>query len=155
MNMLRVSALTIVAMLVGTTSSLAEERKIERGDLPSAVEKTVASESRGAKIRGFSEEKENGKTYYEAEMIVNGHTKDIQIDTSGAIVEVEEQVAMDALPAEVKAGLQARAGDGKLVKVETITKKDKLVAYEAQVTKGAKKLEVQVGPNGKPLDHEE
>lgn len=71
------------------------------------------------------------------------------------IVEVEEQVAMDALPADVRAGLQAKAGEGKLVKVERITKKDKLVAYEAQVTKGGKKSEVQVGPDGKPLDHEE
>jgi len=62
---------------------------------------------------------------------------------------------MDALPADVKAALQAKAGEGKLVKVETITKKDKLVAYEAQITKGGKKSEVQVGPGGKPLDHEE
>jgi len=89
-------------------------------------------------------------------MVVNGHSKDILIDASGAIVEVEEEVVMDALPADVKAGLQAKAGDGKLVKVETLTKKDKLVAYEAQVTtEGGKKSEVQIGPDGKPLDHEE
>jgi hypothetical protein len=68
---------------------------------------------------------------------------------------VEEQVALDALPAAVKAGLQAKAGDGKLVKVETLTKQDKLVAYEAQVTRDGKKSEIQVGPDGKPLDHEE
>jgi len=119
------------------------------------VEKTVAAQSVGATIKGFSKENEKGQTYYEAEMIVNGHTKDLLIDTNGAIAEVEEQVAMDALPEGVKAGLQARAGEGRLVKVETITKKDKLVAYEAQVTKGGKKSEVQVGPDGKPLDHEE
>jgi hypothetical protein len=70
-------------------------------------------------------------------------------------VEVEEEVTLDALPAEVKAGLQAKAGKGKLVTVESITKKDKLVAYEAKVTKGGKRIEVQVGPDGKPLDHEE
>jgi uncharacterized membrane protein YkoI len=145
----------LTAGLLFAVLASSQEKKIKRSDLPPAVEKTVAAQSAGATVKGISKENEKGQTYYEAEMIVNGHTKDIQIDTSGAIVEVEEQVAMDALPAEVKAGLQARAGDGKLVKVETITKKDKLVAYEAQVTKGAKKLEVQVGPNGKPLDHEE
>ena len=47
------------------------------------------------------------------------------------------------------------AGEGKLVKVETLTKQDKLVAYEAQVTRDGKKSEVQVDPDGKPLDHEE
>jgi len=145
----------LTAALLFAVLASPQEKKIKRSDLPPAVEKTVAAQSAGATVKGFSKENEKGQTYYEAEMLVNGHTKDILIDTNGAIVEVEEQVAMDALPAEVKAGLQAKAGDGKLVKVETITKKDKLVAYEAQVTKGAKKSEVQVGPDGKPLDHEE
>ena len=155
MNTKRTSTIILIAGLVFAASAGAQEKKIKRADLPAAVEKTVAAQSAGATVKGFSKEKEKGQTYYEAEMIVNGHSKDILIDANGAIVEVEEEVAMDALPAEVKAGLQAKAGEGKLVKVETITKKDKLVAYEAQVTKGSKKSEVQVGPDGKPLDHEE
>jgi uncharacterized membrane protein YkoI len=154
MNILRASIISVVAVVMAT-SAVAQEKKIKRSDLPPAVEKTVAAQSSGATVKGFSTEKEKGQTYYEAEMVVNGHSKDILIDTNGAIVEVEEEVAMNALPADVKAGLQAKAGDGTLVKVESITKKDKLVAYEAQVTKGGKKSEVQVGPDGKPLDHEE
>jgi hypothetical protein len=147
-------AILLASVLLFAGLAVAQEKK-KRSDLPAAVEKTVAAQSAGATVKGFSKEIEKGQTYYEAEMIVNGHTKDILIDTNGAIVEVEEEVAMDALPAEVKAGLQARAGEGKLVKVESLTKQDKLVAYEAQVTKGGKKSEVQVGPDGKPLDHEE
>jgi hypothetical protein len=77
------------------------------------------------------------------------------IDANGAIVEVEEQVAMDSLSPAVRGGLQAKAGNGKLVKVESLTKKDKLVAYEAQVVTNGKRSEVQVGPDGKALDHEE
>jgi hypothetical protein len=149
------SVAVVIASLLFAVSAGAQEKKMDRSDLPPAVEKTVAAQSVGATVKGFSKENEKGQTYYEAEMIVNGHSKDILIDTKGAIVEVEEEVAMDALPAEVKAGLQAKAGQRKLVKVETITKKDKLVAYEAQVTEGRKKSEVQVGPDGKPLDHEE
>lgn len=145
----------LAAVLLVGGLEVAQEKKIKRADLPPAVEKTVAAQSAGATVKGFSKETEKGQTYYEAEMIVNGHSKDILIDTNGAIVEVEEEIAMDALPAEVKAGLQAKAGEGKLVKVETLTKQDKLVAYEAQVTRGGKKSEVQVGPDGKPLDHEE
>jgi hypothetical protein len=70
-------------------------------------------------------------------------------------VEVEEQVELDRLPADVKAGLTAKAGKGTIKKVESITKHDKLVAYEAQVMTDGKRSEVQVGPDGKPLDHEE
>jgi hypothetical protein len=140
-------------LLAGTAS--AQEKKIKRSDLPPAVEKTVAAQSTGATIRGFSTEKENGQTIYEAELTVNGHSKDISMTADGSIIEIEEQVSLDSLPAEVKAGLQAKAGSGKILKVESLTKKDKVVAYEAKVETIGKKTEVQVGPDGKPLDHEE
>ena len=145
----------LAAGLLFEASAGAQEKKIKRADLPPAVEKTVAEQSVGATVRGFSQEKEKGQVYYEAEMTVNGHSKDVLIDSSGAVVEVEEEVAIDALPAPVKAALQSKAGSGKIVKVETLTKHDKLVAYEAQVTTNGKKSEIQVGPDGKPLDHEE
>lgn len=150
-----ITSILLLAGLSVTPVLVAKEKKIKRSDLPAAVEKTVASQSEGATIKGFSKEKEDGKTLYEMEMIVNGHTKDVLMDASGAVVEVEEEVAMDALSAEVKAGLQAKAGKGKLLKVESLTKHDKLVAYEAQVDNNGKKSEVQVGPDGKPLNHEE
>jgi hypothetical protein len=109
-----------------------QEKKIQRSDLPPAVERTVAKQSKGTTIRGFSQEKENGQTYYEAELMVNGHTKDVLVDANGSVVEVEEQVSTESLPATVRQGLQDKAGKGKLVKIETLTKKDKLVAYEAK-----------------------
>ena len=56
-----------------TLPTLAQEKKIKRSDLPPAVEKVVAEQSQSATIRGFSEERENGQTLYEAELIVNGH----------------------------------------------------------------------------------
>jgi hypothetical protein len=140
-------------LLAGGAS--AQDKKIKRADLPPAVEKTVAAQSAGATIRGFSTEKEKGQTLYEVAMTVNGHSKDVSMAADGSIVEIEEQVALDSLAAEVKAGLQAKAGKGKILKVESLTKKDKLVAYEAQVDTNGKRSEVQVGPDGKPLDHEE
>jgi hypothetical protein len=144
-----------IAALLSVTGLPAQEKKIQRSDLPPAVERTVAEQSQGAKIHGFSREVENGATYYEAELVVDGHSRDILIDKDGQIVEVEEEVVIADLPASVRAGLQAKAGKGKLTKVESIRKYDHLVAYEAQVLTGNKHSEVQVGPDGKPLDHEE
>jgi uncharacterized membrane protein YkoI len=154
MEIRKAAVISLVGLLLAMPA-VAQEKKIKRSDLPPAVEKTVAAQSAGATVKGFSKENEKGQTYYEAEMVVNGHRKDLLIDTNGVIVEVEEEVAADTLPAEVKAGLQAKAGDGKVGKVESITKNDKIVAYEAKVMKDGKKSEVQVGPDGKPLDHEE
>ncbi len=147
------AAATMLASVLGLAQE--QEKKIQRSQLPPAVEKTVEEQRKGAMMRGFSQEWENGQTFYEAEMIINGHSKDVLMDVNGSVVEVEEQVLIESLPPEVRTGLQAKAGDGKIVKVETLNKKGKLVAYEAKVLKDGKKSEVQVSPDGKPLDHEE
>jgi hypothetical protein len=156
MRILQVVRLAAVASSFLPLLVLAQEKKIKRSDLPPAVEKTVAAQSSGALIRGFSEERENGQTFYEAELTVNGHSKDLLMDAGGVIVEVEEQIALDSLPPTVREGLQAQAGkDGKLLKVESLTKHNNLVAYEAKVIREGKKSEVQAGPDGRPLNHEE
>ncbi len=152
---MRIANFALVAALSFTTMALAQEKKIERKDLPPAVEKTVVAESQGATIKGFSQEKENGQLNYEAELTVNGHSKDILINPNGAVVEIEEQVPLESLPMAVKEVLQTKAGTGKILKVESLTKHGKLVAYEAVVQNAGKKKEIQVGPDGEQLAHEE
>ena len=156
MTLSRAIALAAATMLFPIpTFAQEQEKKISRADLPPAVEKTVAEQSKGATIRGFSEEKENGETFYEAELMVSGHSEDVLVDVNGKVVEVEEQVPTESLPSAVRDALQAKAGNGKLIKVEKLTKNNKIVAYEAKVLTNGKKSEVQVGPNGETLDHEE
>jgi len=95
-------SLIAFTLLVAAASALgAQERKIARRNLPAAVARTAATESQGAKIRGYSQEKENGQTFYEVEMTVNGHHRDVLIDSSGTVVEVEEQVQLVDVPAAV------------------------------------------------------
>jgi hypothetical protein len=139
--------------LAGTIA--AQEKQIQRSDLPAPVQKTADEQSKGATITGYKKETEAGKPAYEVKMTVDGHSKSATIDPSGTLLEIEEQVAVESLPAAVRDGLQKKAGAGKITKVESITKHGKIVAYEAKVITAGKKAEVQVGPDGKPLDHEE
>ena len=85
-------SLTIV-LLIGLAVSVlqAQERKITREQLPPAVEKTVARESEGATIKGFSTEVEHRQRFYEASLIVNGHAKEILIDKNGNIVRLKKR----------------------------------------------------------------
>jgi len=133
----------------------AQEHKIARSALPPVVEKTVQANTQGATVKGFATEIEAGKKVFEAETIVNGHTRDLQIAFNGTLNEIEEEVALESLPPAVQKGLAAKAATAKITKVESLTKHDKLVAYEATTLKGTKKGEVQVGPNGETLKHAE
>lgn len=143
------------SVLALTVCAVAQEKKISRSALPPAVEKTVQAQSQGATIKGFSTDRENGKKVYEAEMMVDGHSKDIEIATDGTLNEIEEQVAFDSLPANVRASLTAKAAGAKITKVESLQKQNKLVAYEATILKGTKHGEIQVGPDGRKLSHEQ
>ena len=144
---------SLVIALATVSAAQAQEKKIKRSQLPPAVEKTVAEQSQGATIKGFSTEIEKGKRVYEVAMTVDGHGKDILIDTKGNVIEIEEEVAMDSLSQPVKDGLTKAAGTGTISKVESLTKNGTLVAYEAVVKRGAKHSEIQVGPNGEKLTH--
>lgn len=155
MNRSRTIVTTCFVALLLAVPALAQEKKLKKSDLPAAVQKAVDHQSQGATVVGFSTEKENGQTIYEAQLTVNGKNRDISFDPKGTVVEVEDEVAFDSLPAAVQDGLKKKAGTGKITRVETLTKKGKLVAYEAVVQNGAKKSEIQVGPDGKPLAHEE
>jgi len=141
---------------LATFSIQAQEKKITRDQLPPAVEKTVAAEeSKGATVKGFSTEIENGQKLYEAELTESGHGKDVSMDKDGNVVEVEQEVSLDSLPGDVKDGLTKAAGKGRITRVESLTKGGKLVAYEAVVRNGSRRYEVQVGPDGNKLAHKE
>ena len=150
----KISGAVLVLGLVFSVAN-AQEKKLTRKQLPPAVEKTVASESVGATIKGFATEVEKGQRLYEAELMVNGHHKDILMNRQGVNVEVEEEVSMDSLPAMVQDGLRKAAGSGTIGMIESLTKNGKLVAYEGHVKTGTKRSEIQVGPQGEKLKRPE
>ena len=153
-RILAVSLVSVCSLLIATARPQDSEKKVKMSDLPEAVRKTVQERSKGATIRGLSKEVEDGKTFYEVELKVNGHNKDMLVDASGAVVEIEETVALSSLPAAVKATILKSAGKGKITSVESITKNNTLEAYEAHVTKAGKKSEIKVAPDGKLITTE-
>ena len=146
----KITVFTFILLLAVSVVAVADgEKKIQMKNLPPAVQATVKEQSKGATIRGMAKEVEKGKTLYELELKVDGHNKDLMIDASGKIVSVEEQVALDTVPAPVKAAILKQAGKGKIVIIESITEGGMLVAYEAAIKTGGKSREVKISPDGK------
>jgi hypothetical protein len=142
-----------VALLAAANASIAEE-PVKKSDLPAVVQKTADAQGAGATVIGYAKDKEHGHVEYEVQLMVGDHTKDVTIDSQGRVLEVEEQVSADVLPANVFHGLSAQAHKGKIAKVESLSKDGRIVAYEAQVI-GGKHSEIHVGPDGQKLNHDQ
>jgi uncharacterized membrane protein YkoI len=138
------SALTLVTC---TGVMRAGEKRVSYGDLPPAVKETSQRESQGAMVKGYSKEVEHGRTAYEVEMIADGKSRDILIDSSGKVVEIEQQVSLDAVPEAATASIQKRAGGGSILKVEEV-KSDSETVYEAQILSNGKHRELRVHADG-------
>jgi uncharacterized membrane protein YkoI len=148
---LRGRSIALASVVLAFGAAGAAEKKITRAELPATVERAVAEQSKAATIRGFALEKKGGKTFYEAELTVNGRRRDILIDEAGSVVEVEQELPLEELPNPAREGLKRAVGSGEIVKVESLSKSGKLVAYEAVVKADGKRHEVQVDSSGKAL----
>jgi hypothetical protein len=148
---MRNTLIAIVAGAVTLGTIFAAEKKIESKNLPPAVQKALPGETKGAEIKGYNQETEKGKTFYEVETMLNGKSRDLLFDTSGALVEVEEEVAFDSIPPAAKAAIEKQAANGKVNKVESVTK-GQSVSYEAAITsKTGKRSEVAVKADGSSM----
>lgn len=125
----------------------ASETRVRMNELPDAVRKTVEEQIQNSSVKGFRKEIQNGKTYYEAETTLKGRSRDILIDSGGAVVEVEEQVSLDRIPNAARKALEVRASSGKILKVEAVTR-GSMVSYEAVISRNGKKSEVAVDADG-------
>ena len=127
---------------------LAAEKKVKLEDLPAGVQAAVREQTKNATLVGLSSEKENGKTMYEAETKVGGRSRDLLFDQTGALVETEEEVDMEIVPAHAKSAIQKRAAGGTISKVEKVTA-GAAISYEAVIRmKSGKTVEYAVNADG-------
>jgi hypothetical protein len=146
MRSMRIAAVWAAALTAGVSGTA--ERKVQMKDLPAAVQETVREKTKGMELVGLEEEVDEGKTFYEAETRVNGKTRDILIDSAGVVVEMEEEVSLDSIPAAARAAIVREAGTGKVELVEAVTKEATTV-YEAHIKQGGGRTsEVVVAADG-------
>lgn len=142
-----IAALMTGLCIAATADAMAAEKKVQLKDVPAAVQAAVKEHTRDSTIRAVIEESDKGKVSYEVETTRAGKARDLVFDAAGALVEVEEEMALDAAPAAVRSALSAH---GKVVKLESLTKGG-AVTYEAQVEMHGKRTEVLVDAAGRPV----
>ena len=140
-------ALVIPVAALLAAGATAAEKRVQLKDLPPAVQASVQVQTKDTPTFRISEEEEAGQTFYEIEAEVNGFSRDVRIDTSGAVVEVEEEIDPALLPAAVRQAVEGVAGGGTIRKVEAVTR-DGATEYEVAIKGGRGKSKVVVSSDG-------
>ncbi len=138
----------VTALCAGTFA--AAEKKVQWKDLPAAVQQAIQEQTKGAQIKGLSEETEGGQVQFEVETVTGGKSRDLTFDRAGTVIEVEQEVGIDSLPAAARAAIEKRAGGGKIGRVETVTR-GPVITYEASYSRGGRTHEVGVKADGTPV----
>jgi uncharacterized membrane protein YkoI len=140
--------LSVIAAAMALCSAVFAEKQLQLQDLPPAVHETVQAELKGAEIKSLTSETEHGRTQYEVETLVNGKHRDFEVDTKGKLLVVEEETAIDTIPAAAKAAILKKVAGGKLDLVELFMRNGETMYEAAYTTKSGRKREVVVKADG-------
>lgn len=150
------SAMVVCALLalVCVQAALADEDEREESTafakLPAAVQEAVKKAYPAAKIEKCEKETEGDKVKFEVELKVAEREIELELDASGRILETEEEIAVDQLPASIQGALKRLIKGGKLREAEKKTKGGK-TQYKVEVQCGKVRLELKLDGSGRVL----
>src|SRR5215831_7404078 len=121
------AAVVAAAVLGSSAAAQQPAAKVDLSKYPAAVRATIEAESKNATLKSVSKETEHGKTQYEVETLVGGKSRDLLVDPSGTVIEVEQEMALDAAPAPVQEALRQK---GAVLKLESVVRGG-VTTYEA------------------------
>jgi hypothetical protein len=89
-------------------SAFTSETRVKPSDLPAAVQAAMKNQIGGATIVGASKELEHGRMTYEVETKLNGKGRDLTFAENGSLLEVEQEVSLESIPAPAREAIEKR-----------------------------------------------
>lgn len=141
-------ALVTFAISLVTLSATAQEKKITAKQVPAAVIAAFKSSYPSATIRGYAQEKEDGKTFYEVESLEGTMHRDVLYNPDGTVAEVEESIAASDLPADAQQAIKQKYPRAVITLAEKTTVGD-TIGYEVSLRNGRKRIAMEFDSSGK------
>ena len=140
--------------LLTSVAVYAKEKKVKQGDLPPAVLRTAEAQSAGSDVQvsGYTKDTVEGETLYRMAAVVGGKARGVTIAPDGTLVAIEDEVAWDAVPADVQTAFTRASGKGKLGEFRSVTKDGKIVSYNALLESKGNRDRVSVRPRTASLE---
>lgn len=122
-----------------------QERKVAETEVSAAALQALRRLAGKAPIREFAEEIEHGHRFYEGSWTGPDGNVDALVTESGDLVEIEEIIPAERVPAAVRAATEREAGRDARMTFEKKT----LVMYEVHYRKGDRGREMILTPDGR------
>jgi len=127
------------------------ERKVTEADIPAAALAALKKLAAGAEITEFAEEVEYDHTFYEGSWkSASGTNMDVLVTPTGDLMEIEEQMSIDNVPAAALKVAQKAAGK----ETELASEKKTMILYEFRFQKGGSEQELILTPDGRRFNEE-
>ena len=139
--------ISLVFILLSTSSLFAQEKKINKKEVPQAVLNSFQKDYPNATIKAASIEKENGKIYYEIESLEGSNQRDLLFTKEGKVAEIEETLASNDIPDFVKNSVMQKYPNCEINRAEKV-KSGKKISYELVVKSGMQRHEVVLDSKG-------
>jgi uncharacterized membrane protein YkoI len=140
---------------LSTVANAGEEKKLTEQQVPKPVLEAFHKAYPQALDVRYETEKEAGKTVYEVEFKDKGINREASYSAQGALLEAEEGINPDALPAAVAEALKKAHPSATVEEAEKLAKADGTAnGYEVEIKDGKKTLEIHLDANGKILKTE-
>jgi hypothetical protein len=142
------SALVLLAIWMFSVLVVAQEKKITATQVPAAVIAAFKNSYPNATIRGYAQEKEDGKMFYEIESREGSTHRDVLYNPDGTVAEVEESIAATDLPADAQQAIKQKYPRAVIVLAEKTTAGD-TVGYEVSLRNGKRRIGMEFDSSGK------
>jgi hypothetical protein len=122
---------------------------------PDAVKQAVAAKFPGASVTKCKAENEHGHDQFEVKVTGTGGDKsEADVAPDGTILQIEEAVALDKVPAAVMTAFSSKYPSAKPTGAEKQTRTGKSTTYELKFTAADKQKEVTFAEDGSFLEEE-
>jgi hypothetical protein len=144
------SAPRLLTWIVGAVA-LPAANLAGQDSLPPAVASAFHQAYPAARVLHVSKERRDSHIVYEIESRDGDTRRDLIYSTAGAVLEIEERIPVDSVPAMVRAAAERRLAGGTLVGAERVTR-GTVVLFEVQLRLNGRSRFLTYDPVGRPVD---
>ncbi len=125
-----------------------EEDAITINQVPAPAREALIKLAGNARITKAEREEEDGVQIYEAAWVANGTEHEASVTEDGTLIEMEETIPAEKIPASIRAVIAKHFGANAKVVVE----KKMIVVYEVEGTAKGEREELLVLPTGRVIE---